>query len=336
MRGNRVFLAIGALGGAVLIVAILAIAGVFSSEEDSSEPAGDEFGVTTPDTPSKPAEAAPEPIVKRIPVEGRPDAIAAGAGYVFVTDSFAGSLQRINPRSLRVRGEPVAGFPIDVAAGEGAGWVAYPDTGTVQRIDARRPGEVISVAGFPFEIAAGEGGVWAMSQKSVERIDPGASEPDDSPIRLRGSGASIAAGEGWVWVARGNREVVRISPDDGEVSGATAPVPNAFSVTVGESAAWALGAPASGDPGVVTRIDPDTGQAAGDAVEVPNALDVAAGLGYLWVSHGDGTLTRYDPDTGLQVGQATGVGPQPQAIAVGEGAVWVASAKGGAVYRISP
>jgi streptogramin lyase len=71
-------------------------------------------------------------------------------------------------------------------------------------------------------------------------------------------------------------------------------------------------------------------------VEVPGALDVAAGLGFLWVSSSDGTVRRFDPDSGAQVGRPIGVGPQPQAIAIGEGALWVASAKGGAVYRVTP
>jgi streptogramin lyase len=316
-----------------LAVALLAAG---CGEDDEPASAGDEFGETTEQTATVNPEAPPEPEVERIAVEGRPDAIAAGAGYVFVTDSFAGSLQRINPRSLRVRNEPVAGFPIDVAAGEGAGWVAYPDTGTVQRVDARRPGEVIEVSGFPFEVAAGEGAVWAMSQKTVERIDPGTGESEGSPTRLGGSGASIAAGEGWVWVARRNREVVRISPDDGELSTTVAEVPNAFSVTTGESAAWALGAPQPGAPGTVTRIDPDTGSAAGDPVQVPDALDVAAGLGYLWVSSSDGNVRRFDPATGAQIGRPVEVGPQPQAIAIGEGALWVASARGRAVFRVTP
>ena len=318
-----------------LLAAVLFATGC-GGDDDESAPAGDDFGETTEQTATVAPEAPAEPKVKRIAVAGRPDAISAGAGFVFVTDSFAGSLQRINPRSLRVRGEPVAGFPIDVAAGEGAGWVAYPDTGTVQRVGPRRPSEVIEVDGFPFEIAAGEGGVWAMSQKSVERIDPGTSEPDGSPIRLSGSGASIAAGEGWVWVARGNREVVRISPDDGEISNTIAEVPNAFSVTTGESAAWALGAPQPGTPGTVTRLDPDSGQISGEPVQVPDALDVAAGLGYLWVSSSDGNVRRFDPGGGVQIGDPIEVGPQPQAMAIGEGALWVASAKGGAVYRVTP
>ena len=47
-------------------------------------------------------------------------------------------------------------------------------------------------------------------------------------------------------------------------------------------------------------------------------------------------MTRFNPTSGTQVGKAIAVGPQPQAMAVGEGALWVASAKGRAVYRITP
>lgn len=331
---NKLLLAAAALGGAVLVVAVLAIAGVFSSDDESA-PQGDDFGVTTTQT-AEPAPAPAEPAVKKIPVKGRPDAISAGAGQVWITDSFGGSLQRINPRDLRVHDVPEAGYPTDVAAGEGAAWVASPDAGTVERADLTPPPDFIDVKGAPFEIAAGEGGVWAMSQNTVERIDPGSGEADGSPARLHGSGASIAAGEGWVWVARGNREVVRLSPDDLELSDTAALVPNAFSVTVGESAAWALGAPGQGIPGTVTRIDPDSGQPAGKPVQVPAALDVAAGLGYLWVSSGDGTVSRFDPDTGVQVGGPIRVGAQPQAISIGDGALWVASAGSGAVYRVTP
>jgi streptogramin lyase len=269
--------------------------------------------------------------VKRIPVGGRPDSLSAGAGYVWVSDSFAGTLKRLNPRSGRPAGIPVAGFPTDVSAGEGAAWVALPDQGSVQRVAGGGASQPVQAQGFPFQIAAGEGAVWAMSEKSVEKLDPTTGQPDGAPTPLKGPGAAITAGEGWAWVARANREVVRISPDDGELSDTAASVPGAFNVTVGESAVWALGA-----SGTLTRIDPDSGEASGTAVKVPQALDVAAGLAYVWVTSGDGTVNRFDPRSGTPVGKPIGVGRQPQAISVGEGAVWVACAGDGAVYRITP
>jgi streptogramin lyase len=170
-----------------------------------------------------------------------------------------------------------------------------------------------------------------MSQKAIERLDPGSGRPGGQPTPLEGSGSSIAAGTGWVWVTRSNREVVRISPDDGELSQAAAGVPGAFSVAVGESAAWALGA-----GGTLARIDPEGGEASGTPVRVPQALDVAAGLGAIWVTAGDGSVSRFDPATGAAVGKPIQVGRQPQSISIGEGAVWVACAGDGSVYRITP
>jgi streptogramin lyase len=291
------FAALTALGAAVLIVAILAIAGVFSSDDEENSSATEGFGAATTtiaNTPNPPV----QPAAKRIPVGGRPDSISAGAGQIWVTDSFAGTLKRVNPRSLVPTGIPVAGFPTDVSAGEGAAWVALPDQGAVQRVAANGPGQPQKVPGFPFQLAAGEGAVWAMSQKAVERLNPATGQPEEHPTQLHGSGSDIAAGAGWVWVTRSNRDVVRISPDDCELSDSEAGAPGAFNVAVGESAVWVLGA--------------------------------------LWVTAGDGAVRRFDPESGEQVGKPIEVGRQPQSIAVGEGAVWVACAGNGSVYRIAP
>jgi streptogramin lyase len=209
--------------------------------------------------------------------------------------------------------------------------VALPERGAVQRIGSGGPAQPEQTKGFPFQIAAGEGGVWAMSQKSVERLDPSSGQPDGQPTPLQGSGSSIAAGAGWVWVTRSNREVVRISPDDGELSDSAGSVPGAFSVAIGESAVWALGA-----GGTLSRVDPDDGEASGTPVRVLQALDVAAGLGAVWVTAGDGTVSRFDPATGAAAGRPIRVGRQPQSISIGEGAAWVACAGDGAVYRITP
>ena len=323
--GERAWIVAAVLGGAVVLVAALAIAGVFDGGD--SEPAADDFGASAAPEPTAPR----QPVVKRIDVGGRPDTIAAGAGYVWVADSLAGTLRRIHPQSERPVRVEAAGFPTDISAGEGGAWLALPDRGAVQRVTVEGPGEPIKVRGFPFQIAAGEGGVWAMSQKAVERVDPSSGEANGSPTSLEGSGAAIAAGEGWVWVVRRNREVVRINPEDGELQDEPAAVPRAFSVTVGESAAWALGT-----DGNLTRLDPKTGEAAGDPVPTGQPLDVAAGLGYVWVASANGTVLRIDPKSGTEVGAPIEAGKEAQAIAIGEGAVWVASPASGAVFKITP
>jgi hypothetical protein len=70
---------------------------------------GSGSGDTTTATVAPPANTPST--VKRFAVGGRPDAISAGAGYVWVTDSFAGTLKRMSPRGGRATDVPVAGFP---------------------------------------------------------------------------------------------------------------------------------------------------------------------------------------------------------------------------------
>jgi hypothetical protein len=310
--GERGWIAAAVIGGALVLVAALAIAGVFDGGD--SEPTADDFGA--PAAAPEPEAPPQQPVVKRIEVGGRPDTIAAGAGYVWVGDTLAGTLKRIHPQSERPVRVEAAGFPTDISAAQGAAWLALPDRGAVQRVTVDGPAEPIKVRGFPFQVAAGE----ASPPGSV----------DGPPMSLEGNGSAIAAGEGWVWVTRSNREVVRIRPPGGQPE-QVAEIRGAFNITAGESAAWVLGA-----RGDLTRLDAETGEAAGDPVPTGRGLDVAAGLGYVWVTSENGTVLRFDPETGTETGIPIEVGREPTSIAVGEGAVWVASAGDGAVFKITP
>jgi streptogramin lyase len=71
-------------------------------------------------------------------------------------------------------------------------------------------------------------------------------------------------------------------------------------------------------------------------VRIPEALDVAAGLGYVWVTSAQGNVRRIDPDSGIFVGDPIEAGRFPQAIAIGEGAVWVADPAGRTITRLDP
>ena len=184
-------------------VAIAALAGAFSGDDGEQAESGDEspFGQLAADT----GPVLPPPTVRRYDVGGHPSSISAGAGYVWAVDSQSGSLDRINSRSKRPIAVETAGFPTDVSAGEGAAWLALADGGAVQRVTGTEgAGEPDEVAGFPFRVAAGEGSVWAMSQTSVERVDP-ATGTASEPVELDRDLASIAAGEGAVWVAARRR-----------------------------------------------------------------------------------------------------------------------------------
>jgi DNA-binding SARP family transcriptional activator len=95
-------------------------------------------------------------------VEGRPSAIAVGAGAVWVTDSSGARLLRIRPRPLAVMNTITVGDePVGVAVGEGAIWTANASTGTVSRVDAVTNEVVtIHVGHRPQGIVVANGLVW--------------------------------------------------------------------------------------------------------------------------------------------------------------------------------
>src|SRR5205823_13100008 len=62
---------------------------------------------------------------------------------------------------------------------------------------------------------------------------------------------------------------------------------------------------------------------------------VATGRGSVWVGTGQGKVARVDPKRSAVAARTT-VGNDPSAIAVGEGAVWVADDNDDTVARIDP
>ena len=333
MSDRRRWAAIAAAAVVLLAAGIIAIAATSDGGDDTETPKPG----TAPETGTIEAGESPPspspPRVRRIPVGGNPDSIAAGGEFVWVADSLRGTVRRIHPEGDRPIPVEAAGFPTDVAADESGAWLALPDRGAVQRLSPDAPpGPPVQTRGFPFRLALGESGLWAMSQKAVERLDPATGDAGGDPIMLAGGGAAaIAAGEGWVWVVRARGDVLQIDPDSGRPRPEPgASLPGVFEVATGEGAAWALET-----RGTLDRIDPGSGDARSSPARLRGGRDVAAGLGYVWVASREGVI-RFDPIRLKAVGKPIPVGRRPHAIAVGGGSVWVASAGDGAVYRIDP
>jgi YVTN family beta-propeller protein len=79
------------------------------------------------------------------------------------------SVSRIDARSGSVRTIPVENGPIGIAFGEGAVWVANSAAGTVSRIDPETNEVVatIAVGNRPVGIAVGASNVWVSVQEPV-------------------------------------------------------------------------------------------------------------------------------------------------------------------------
>ena len=143
-------------------------------------------------------------------------------------------------------------------------------------------------------IAYGEGALWALTGESdtIERIDPKTSAVVET-TSLRGIGES---GTGW-----------------------------RYRMAAGEGAIWVL-APAS-----LWRIDSTTKRVVGSVPleHSEEGSSVATGDGAVWIANHEGTLLRVDPDSqtvAKTIPLGTLIYPADlwDAVAVGEGSVWVA------------
>jgi YVTN family beta-propeller protein len=242
-------------------------------------------------------------IVAAIPLSAAPDAIAAGAGSIWVAMSDRGAVSRIAPATNTVRQTiPTPGGPSALTVGGGFVWVADTLAGTVVRIDPRAnggqvAGNPIHVGNAPSGIAYGLGAVWVANSvdSTVTRIDPVTGIPGP-PISVEGGADGVAAGDGSVWVVGRSYGVLsRIDPAASTVAGTTS-VNGPVAVAVGRDTVWVT----SGADGTVSKIDPSSGRLEGafPVAKDPSGVAVAAD-GHVWVAgSGSATLTELDPATG--------------------------------------
>jgi DNA-binding beta-propeller fold protein YncE len=285
------------------------------------------------------------------PLQGRPTAIAAGAGGIWVTET-TGIVEELDPATGRVRGTPipVEGTPLGLAVGAGAVWVACKleeadgtVSGSVTAIDpsTRRPlGRPIEVGSEPRDVAIGEGAVWTANfgDGSVSRIEPGTKKAHTYYPRrdadIEGQPADIAVGEGAVWMVQSaNQTLQRINPTTGKVL-FRIPVPrNPESVVVGAGAVWV----ASLSKDTVTKIDPKLNAPSGQPVVVgSHPDDMAIWQGALYVAAKDeGLVQRIHPTSLAVSSESLRVGNEPDALAEYRGRLWVANAADSTVVQIA-
>ena len=143
-------------------------------------------------------------ITRQLDPNSAPQAIDVGGGTVWLTDSEADNVVRVDPSGV-VRPLPVGHGPSGIAVGAGGVWVADtrddavvqldPDTGAVS---AR-----IRVGHAPTGIAIGGGSVWVANSGdgTVTRIDPRTARPIATiPVGGSPQQITIAAGRAWVTV----------------------------------------------------------------------------------------------------------------------------------------
>ena len=141
-------------------------------------------------------------VVQRIDPNAGPTGVAVGPDAVWVTDSSANTVTRIDPSGLLT---PIAvgHGPKGIAVGEGAVWVTDSLDDTVVRIDPsiRAVSTTISVGGSPSGVSVGNGSVWVANSRdgTVSRIDATTGKPV-ATIKVGGSPQAVALANGQVWV----------------------------------------------------------------------------------------------------------------------------------------
>jgi YVTN family beta-propeller protein len=321
--------------GAVLTLVVVGV--LVASSGGRAEPPvipGDSVGALSP---------AAGLIRAVVPLGTAPSAVVAGDGAVWVANSNAGTVARIDPETRSaVETIPVGTAPSGLAVGGGAVWVANNYDGTVSRIDPTvdRVVQTIAVGNAPTGVAVGEGSVWVAnsSDGTLSQIDEVTGAVTDT-IALGGPGAAgVAVGEGAVWVSDepGDR-VLRVDPQSDQVTASINVGSGPTAIAVGFGSVWV----ANSLDGTLSRIDPATGEV-GETIAVGDGAGaIAVGSGGLWVSNQyAGTVSRIDPRTGTVTRMIT-VGNRPLALAIADGLVWVSaraadtSHRGGTLNTVS-
>ena len=230
----------------------------------------------------------------------------------------------------------VGASPGGVTAGEGAIWVANTDANSVSRIDPRTNtvSQVIQVGGGPAAVAAGGGAVWVTNglDGTVSRIDSTTNRRVQT-IPVGNGPVGIAYGEGAVWVVNSvDGTVSRINPGSGVRTATVPAVAGATGVAFGFGRVWVV----SPSAGVVIALDPTSLDVVDKIGVGVDPAAIAAGAGAVWVAnHADGTVSRIDPRSPAHVTVGIPVGRGPDSIVVAAPkAVWVANRTDGTVMRI--
>jgi DNA-binding SARP family transcriptional activator len=250
-----------------------------------------------------------------IPLAGRPTSVAAASGRVFVTTVDSATLTEVDGRTRRiVRVLPLQITPSAVAAAGNLVWVADRRRGVVVKFQAgyerptariayprpRVPGPAGLNVREPVSLASARGAVWVTDgSRRVTRIDARSGAVTQFAAGRTLDGVVSGAGAVWAFNSK-TATVIRIDPRTGAVTdpiriatrrGSDKPYPVGIATTPGT--VWVL----NGNTATVSRIDVAQG---GVRDTVAIGMDrLPRGIGAsgrtVWVANFDGSVSRIAP-----------------------------------------
>jgi DNA-binding SARP family transcriptional activator len=213
----------------------------------------------------------------------------------------------------------------------GVAWAGRSDR---RRLLVAAGGAGLAAAAVLIFLAASLGrqsGAQAFGRRSVGIIDPVAG----TVVRTRGLGGDpgpIAVGAHTAWVGDGAKQaVVALSLATLKARSSAQLSDAAYQLATDGTRVWV----GIGFDGTLTRIDP-SGKTTAPFRPEPHSygrLALAYGAGRLWVGSQDGALTEIQSPGDRTVAVTRSIG-KPNALAVGNGAVWIAEATSDSVLRI--
>jgi YVTN family beta-propeller protein len=261
-------------------------------------------------------------LLAEVPVGQTPKGIVIGDGAVWVVNSGDATLSQIDPeRRVVLRTITLPGAPSD-AAFAGSVWVLHnrgtsfvdPFAGSASVVEVNPSflsvERTIAVpAGFGNDygdpIMATPRAVWVAGPTGVTKIDAGTGSVH--PRLLLNGVTDLVAYRGMIWAVRWSGTLDRLDPSGEFVAD-----------TVSLSSTSTPVAAAAGDDAIWVIVQPTRG---------PGPKFVKQG--------GEAALFRVDARNGELSGKIR-LGGSPTAVAVGQGAVWVADAERQEVVRVDP
>jgi YVTN family beta-propeller protein len=331
-----------AAGAAIAVVAaVVVLAGGDDGKDGTSTP--ERAAAPSPEPKSdpkpkiKPPANGPHVVGKPIAVGKDPAGVVSRDGALWVANTSADTVTKVNPRNGKDVTIHVGDAPFDMASNASSVWAANSSSNTVSRI-ALATGEAgpqIPVGAQPYFLTAENDFVYVSNggDDSVTVLDAGNGAQVGQPIPVGHEPRGISTDAGVVWVANsGSGSVTRIvggRPQKPIRTGA-----GAANIAAKDGVIWV----ANRDAGTVSRIVPSaTGVKVTSAEVGREPLGIVSGEGYAWVAvSGDDAVVPLDLDSGRPVGEPVPIPGRPTGMTLSEGAIWVTASDAGTLTQIAP
>jgi sugar lactone lactonase YvrE len=311
---------------AAVLAAVAAAIAVLGREDDRPQTPA------TADATQEPARTATGPFA----LAGGPDELAVGAGAVWVAESRAQRLTRIDPRTGATTSVRVGPNPDGVAVAFGSIWVSVTGADEVVQVSADARPKVlgrVKVGTRPEGLAASSNSIWVANSGAgtLTQIDPESRATRTVP-RVAREPVAVAVGAGAVWVAdRAGGALARV--DGGrrrlaDTIGGIGPDPRAVAI-VGRDV-WV----ATAADGRAWRVRADANAVAGSVRVGGSPRGLAADGRQLWVTDHTGDRLVEVDTTAMRVAASRAVAAGPLGVAADRRAVWVAGFDAGEVTRV--